>query len=135
MAPLFLKKLLIRTGLARLFPAVRRLVGDGAGFLHYYSDRLLAAPHAELKEAAEFLEPPHADAIKLSCPAFSSSVIREISSSTNAGDWTCPTACMSARAGLASHAATAPAPISAVRREMRVSNMDFPSAVCPLSAT
>ncbi len=63
--PLFLAKLLIRTGIARLLPGVRRLVGDGAGFLHYYSDRLLSAPHAELKEAAELLEPLHPDGIDL----------------------------------------------------------------------
>jgi aspartate/methionine/tyrosine aminotransferase len=63
--PLFLAKLLIRTGLARLLPGVRRLVGDGTGFLHYYSDRLLAAPHAELIEAAALLEPQAPDAIDL----------------------------------------------------------------------
>jgi aspartate/methionine/tyrosine aminotransferase len=62
--PLFLTKLLIRTGLARLLPSIRRLAGDGARFLHYYSDRLLSAPHNELAETAALLEPP-ADAIDL----------------------------------------------------------------------
>jgi aspartate/methionine/tyrosine aminotransferase len=66
--PLFLTKLLIRTGLARLFPAARRLAGDGTRFLHYYSDRVLSAPHAELAEVAALLEPP-ADAIDLAAAA------------------------------------------------------------------
>jgi aspartate/methionine/tyrosine aminotransferase len=54
--PLFLAKLLIRTGIARHLPAVRRLTDGGGDFLHYYSDRVLAAPHAELREAAALLE-------------------------------------------------------------------------------
>jgi aspartate/methionine/tyrosine aminotransferase len=54
--PLFLARLLIRTGIARHLPAVRRLTDGGGDFLHYYSDRVLAAPHAELREAAALLE-------------------------------------------------------------------------------
>ena len=73
--------------------------------------------------------PPQADAMRLSWPAFSSRVMRAISWSTKAGTSRLPAACRSARAGLASHAATAPAPMSAARREMRVSNMNFPSTV------
>src|SRR5262249_56726911 len=46
--PLYVKKLLIRSGIARWLPSVRRLTDGGAEFLHYYSDRVLAAPHADL---------------------------------------------------------------------------------------
>src|SRR5437870_10421468 len=54
--PLFLAKLLIRSGIARFLPSVQRLLPGGGPFLHYYSDRVLAAPHAELLEAAEFFD-------------------------------------------------------------------------------
>ena len=40
---LFFKKLLIRTGIARFLPGVQRLTEGGGDFLHYLSDRLLAA--------------------------------------------------------------------------------------------
>jgi aspartate/methionine/tyrosine aminotransferase len=60
-----LAKLLIRTGIARFLPAVRRLT-DGAGpFLHYYNDRVLGAPFAELRDAAPFRELSGPDAIDL----------------------------------------------------------------------
>ena len=48
--PLFLAKLLIHTGIARLLPWVQRMTEGGGAFLRYYSDRLLCAPHAELRE-------------------------------------------------------------------------------------
>ena len=51
--------------------------------------------------------PPQADAIRLSCPAFSSTVIRAMSSSTNPGTRTLPAVCNSALAGLATQATTA----------------------------
>ena len=70
--------------------------------------------------------PPQAEAIRLSCPAFSSSVMRAISGSMKAGISTRPAARRSARAGLASHAAAAPAPINAARREIGVSSMSPP---------
>jgi aspartate/methionine/tyrosine aminotransferase len=63
--PLLLKKILIRTGIARFLPAVQRLTEGGGDFLHYYSDRILAAPHAELRAAAGFLEVAGPDAIDL----------------------------------------------------------------------
>src|SRR5207237_69840 len=44
--PLFLTRLLTRTGLARYLPGVQRLTDGGADFLHYYSDRVLGAPRA-----------------------------------------------------------------------------------------
>lgn len=67
--PLFVKRLLIRTGVARLLPGVRRLAGDGGPFLRYYSDRVLCAPHAELKEAASLLDTHAPDGIDLALGA------------------------------------------------------------------
>lgn len=64
--PVFLSKLLIQSGVARWLPGVRRLA-DGAGpFLHYYSDRVLAAPLDALREAACLLNAAGADGIDLS---------------------------------------------------------------------
>ena len=70
--------------------------------------------------------PPQADAIRLSWPAFSSSVIREMRCVDEGRDRHAAAACRSARAGLASQATAAPAPISAALREMRVSSMFSP---------
>src|SRR5262249_38967447 len=64
--PLFLARLLARTGLARYLPGVQRLTDGGADFLRYYSDRVLAAPRAELARAAVLTEPLPPDAIDLS---------------------------------------------------------------------
>ena len=64
--PLFLTKLLIRTGLARYLPGIQRLTDGGTDFLPYYSDAVLAAPRAELKRAAVLTESPPPDAIDLS---------------------------------------------------------------------
>jgi aspartate/methionine/tyrosine aminotransferase len=70
--PFFLAKLLVRTGLARFLPSVRRWTDGGGAFVRYYSDRVLAAPHAELHTAAEFLELHGPDAIDLAqgAPSF-----------------------------------------------------------------
>jgi aspartate/methionine/tyrosine aminotransferase len=65
MPSLLLTKLLIRTGLARWLPPVRRLGHGAAGFLHYYSDRVLAAPHAALAGTAPFLQIGDPDGIDL----------------------------------------------------------------------
>ncbi len=62
--PFILTKLLARSGLARLFPSVQRLT-HGGEFLHHFSDRVLAAPHRELLDAAEFLEVCGPDAVDL----------------------------------------------------------------------
>jgi aspartate/methionine/tyrosine aminotransferase len=63
--PLLWAKLLVRTGIARLLPSVKRLT-DGAGpFLPYYSDRLLTAPLPECRDAARLFEPARADALDL----------------------------------------------------------------------
>jgi aspartate/methionine/tyrosine aminotransferase len=55
---MFLTKLLIRSGLARYVPGVRRLGAGAEDFLPYYSNRLLASPHADLCSAAGFFEAP-----------------------------------------------------------------------------
>jgi aspartate/methionine/tyrosine aminotransferase len=67
--PLFLTKLLIRTGIARLLPGVQRRMQGGADFLHYYGDRLLAAPLDDLALAAEALRPQTIDVIDLTAGA------------------------------------------------------------------
>jgi aspartate/methionine/tyrosine aminotransferase len=67
--PLLVKKLLIRTGLARFLPSVQRLTEGGGDFLRYYSDRLLTAPYAELREAADWLGTPGPDVIDLALGA------------------------------------------------------------------
>jgi aspartate/methionine/tyrosine aminotransferase len=63
--PLFVKKLLIQSGIARWLPSVQRLTDGGADFLHYYSDRLLAAPHLELGDLAALLDAHGPDVIDL----------------------------------------------------------------------
>ncbi len=63
--PLFLTKLLIRSGIARYLPKVQRLTDGGGAFLRYYSDRVLAAPYAELRQTAPFWELHGPDAIDL----------------------------------------------------------------------
>jgi aspartate/methionine/tyrosine aminotransferase len=60
-----LTKLLVRTGLARLLPGVRRRLDGGGDYLRYFSDRLLAAPFAELERAAELLRPHGPEVIDL----------------------------------------------------------------------
>jgi aspartate/methionine/tyrosine aminotransferase len=67
--PLVLTKLLVRTRLARFVPGARRLADGGTDYLHYYSDRVLAAPLADLLDPAAF---PAADApgvLDLNLPA------------------------------------------------------------------
>ena len=50
--PPLLRRLLVRTGLARLMPGVQRRLDGGADFLRYYSDRLLNSPLAQLEQIA-----------------------------------------------------------------------------------
>jgi aspartate/methionine/tyrosine aminotransferase len=66
--PLLLAKLLIRLGVARHMPGVRRRLGGTDGLRHL-SDRLLAAPLDDLERAAEALAPPGPDVIDLSAGA------------------------------------------------------------------
>src|SRR5262249_26639432 len=63
--PIFLSRLLVRTGAARLLPSVRRLTDGGADYLHSSSYRLLAAPHAARRDLAPLLEPHAADVMDL----------------------------------------------------------------------
>ena len=67
--PFWLTKLLVRTGVARLLPAAHRLAPGGTAFLRYYSDRVLAAPHADLLDPAAFGSPPGPEVIDLNQPA------------------------------------------------------------------
>jgi aspartate/methionine/tyrosine aminotransferase len=67
--PLFLARLLVRSGLARFLPGVQRLTDGGGAFLRYYSDRVLSAPHAELRRVADFLELHGPDGIDLALGA------------------------------------------------------------------
>jgi aspartate/methionine/tyrosine aminotransferase len=63
--PLYLVKLLIRTGLGRALPGVGRLVEGGGTCVHYYSDRALCTPVAELRQLSALTEGHDADAIDL----------------------------------------------------------------------
>ena len=78
----------------------------------------LDEPPAGLSEVAA--PPAQAAAIRVSWPAFSTTVIRPISASTEAGNAAVPplACCSSARAGLAVQAVTAAAPIIIARREI-----------------
>jgi aspartate/methionine/tyrosine aminotransferase len=67
--PLFLAKLLIRTGIARLLPWVQRMTEGGEAFLPYYSDDLLCAPHAKLREMLAMRQGLRRDGIDLATAA------------------------------------------------------------------
>ncbi len=69
MASLFLKKMLIRTGLARFFPKLTGLTRGAEKYVHYLSDRVLSSPFAELKQAYNCLETHQPDAIDLAMGA------------------------------------------------------------------
>jgi aspartate/methionine/tyrosine aminotransferase len=60
-----LAKLLVRLGIARHLPEVRRLFDGPSTALRYCGDNLLAAPLADLSAIAAALEPTAADAIDL----------------------------------------------------------------------
>lgn len=62
--PFFLTKLLAKTGLARFSPSVRRLT-DGAGLVHHFSDRVLAAPHRAVSEIVDLCDLRGPDVIDL----------------------------------------------------------------------
>jgi aspartate/methionine/tyrosine aminotransferase len=68
-AALFWTKWLIRTGLARWLPSVRRSWQSGTAFLHYFSDTLLTSPYEELARLAQFLDMPEPDGIDLALGA------------------------------------------------------------------
>jgi len=62
---LFLTKLLIRSGLVRWLPSIRRLSEGGSEFLHYYSDDVLCAPYGELRKMGGFQENHRPDTVDL----------------------------------------------------------------------
>jgi aspartate/methionine/tyrosine aminotransferase len=74
MIPLMLKKLAIRTGLARLLPMTKRLAAGCENELHYFSDRVLSAPLADLTDPATFPAVPSPTTIhlNLASPQFES---------------------------------------------------------------
>jgi aspartate/methionine/tyrosine aminotransferase len=63
--PLFLTKLLIRSGVARWVPSIRRLSEGGSAFLHYYGDHVLCAPIGELAEMGKFQDVRGPDIVNL----------------------------------------------------------------------
>jgi aspartate/methionine/tyrosine aminotransferase len=63
--PFWLTKLLVKSRLARWLPSVNRSTSGAGPYLHYYSDRVLAAPVAGLRSGAELLERQAPDAIDL----------------------------------------------------------------------
>jgi aminotransferase len=60
-----LRKLLSRTGLARLVPSIRRALAGGEDYLRYYSDRTLAVPLGRLADPALLPTVHTPDAINL----------------------------------------------------------------------
>jgi aspartate/methionine/tyrosine aminotransferase len=64
--PIFLTKLLIRTGLAGWLPSVRQVMAGGSAFLPYYSDRVLTAPIPALGDAGALLQRHAGDEVNLS---------------------------------------------------------------------
>jgi aspartate/methionine/tyrosine aminotransferase len=67
--PFLLKKLLVRTGVARFLPAAKRMSRGCGDSLHYYGDRVLGAPLDELCDPAAFPEALAADVLNLNQPA------------------------------------------------------------------
>jgi aspartate/methionine/tyrosine aminotransferase len=66
--PLWLTKLLVRTRLARFSRRARALTDNDTAALRFYSNRVLAAPHSELLDAALVPHAPPHDAIDLNQP-------------------------------------------------------------------
>jgi aspartate/methionine/tyrosine aminotransferase len=65
----FWRVVLVRTGLARHVPAVRRVMGGGEDYLRFYSDRTLAVPLAELTDSALLPHVATPDSINLALSA------------------------------------------------------------------
>jgi aspartate/methionine/tyrosine aminotransferase len=63
--PLFLARLLVRSGIAHWLPATRQWTKGGTAVLHHYSDQVLTAPCAELSAFGEFREVHGPDTIDL----------------------------------------------------------------------
>jgi aspartate/methionine/tyrosine aminotransferase len=67
--PFWLVKALVRTGIARWLPSVRRRLDGGAAYLHYLSDRSLATPLDDLAALAAFWQAESPDVIDLALSA------------------------------------------------------------------
>jgi aspartate/methionine/tyrosine aminotransferase len=61
----FWRKLLVRTGLAKFVPSVRRALDGGEQYLRFYSDRTLATPFRQLTDSALFPSVATPDSIDL----------------------------------------------------------------------
>ncbi|HET6572076.1 MAG TPA: pyridoxal phosphate-dependent aminotransferase [Fimbriiglobus sp.] len=74
--PFLLTKFLTRSGIARHLPVADRLTDGGAGFVKYYSDRVLAAPIEELLDPATLPRSPGPEVmdLNLAAPQFDSPV-------------------------------------------------------------
>ncbi len=67
--PFLVTKWLVRSGIARWLPSVRRRLEGGAAYLHYLSDRSLATPLDGLTDLAAFWQADAPDAIDLALSA------------------------------------------------------------------
>lgn len=67
--PLRLAKSLIRTGVAQRMPSIRKLLGGGVDYLHYYSDALLMAPNTEVAATEALFAQRGPDCVDLSLGA------------------------------------------------------------------
>ncbi len=65
----FWRKLLVRSGLAKLLPSIRRALSGGEDFLHFYSDRTLALPLTQLTDNALLPDIQTPDSINLASGA------------------------------------------------------------------
>jgi aspartate/methionine/tyrosine aminotransferase len=61
----FWRKLLVRTGIARMLPSVRQELNGGENYLHFYSDRTLAVPLADFADNALLPDIATPDSINL----------------------------------------------------------------------
>jgi aminotransferase len=60
---------LIRAGVARHVPSIRKLLGDGVDYLKYYNSRILASPNVELKATRAMLDDSRENLVDLSLGA------------------------------------------------------------------
>jgi aspartate/methionine/tyrosine aminotransferase len=60
-----LARLLVRSGIARFLPGVQRRLEGGADTLHFWSDRLIGSPLADLERIGDLIRPLSPDVIDL----------------------------------------------------------------------
>lgn len=90
---LLFMKLLVRTGLVRFLPGVRRRLGSGAAYLRHWSDRALTAPVEDLSRLAAELSPQADGVIDLSLGAPRFDVLPSASTKLPADSRGWPPAC------------------------------------------